>query len=107
MDGALVARADVLAFLINKKTRRPARISDEEYEIHGLSKESSKLLRKKLNFEKFDKEDLEMKFHIRYLDIDLNMHVSNIKYVEWILETVPVDIVLNYKMKKIKIKFEK
>ncbi|MDU7965196.1 MAG: thioesterase [Clostridium perfringens] len=77
MDGALVARADVLAFLINKKTRRPARISDEEYEIHGLSKESSKLLR------------------------------SNIKYVEWILETVPVDIVLNYKMKKIKIKFEK
>lgn len=88
MDGALVARADVLAFLINKKTRRPARISDEEYE-------------------KFDKEDLEMKFHIRYLDIDLNMHVSNIKYVEWILETVPVDIVLNYKMKKIKIKFEK
>ncbi|CAG9367111.1 thioesterase [Clostridium perfringens] len=107
MDGALVARADVLAFLINKKTRRPARISDEEYEIHGLSKESSKLLRKKLKFEKFDKEDLEMKFHIRYLDIDLNMHVSNIKYVEWILETVPVDIVLNYKMKKIKIKFEK
>ena len=46
-----------------------------------------------------------MKFHIRYLDIDLNMHVSNIKYVEFILETVPVDIVLNYKMKKIKIKF--
>ena len=91
----------------SSETRRPARISDEEYEIHGLSKESSKLLRKKLNFEKFDKEDLEMNFHIRYLDIDLNMHVSNIKYVEWILETVPVDIVLNYKMKKIKIKFEK
>ena len=107
MEGNLIAKADVLAFLINKKTRRPARIKDKEYNVHDIDKDSSKLLRKKLSFESFEKEDINMNFHIRYLDIDLNKHVSNIKYVEWILETVPVDIVLNYKMEKIKIKFEK
>lgn len=107
MEGNLVSRASVLAFLINKKTRRPARISDAEYEVHGVSKESSKLLRKKLDFEKFEEEDFSLDFHIRYLDIDLNKHVSNIKYIEWVLETVPVDIALKYKMKRIKIKFEK
>lgn len=107
MEGNLVSRASVLAFLINKKTRRPARISNEEYEVHGVSKESSKLLRKKLDFEKFEEEDFSLDFHIRYLDIDLNKHVSNIKYIEWVLETVPADIALKYKMKRIKIKFEK
>lgn len=107
MEGNLVSRASVLAFLINKKTRRPARIRNEEYEVHGVSKESSKLLRKKLDFEKFEEEDFSLDFHIRYLDIDLNMHVSNIKYIEWVLETVPADIALKYKMKRIKIKFEK
>lgn len=107
MDGIMVSKASVLAFCINKNTRRPARISDEEYEVHGVSKESSKLLRDKLKFEKFEEYDVEKNFEIRYLDIDLNMHVSNIKYIEWVLETVPVDIVLNYRMKRIKIKFEK
>lgn len=107
MEGNLLARANALAFLINKKTRRPARISDKEYEIHGVDKNSSNLIRKKLSFEKFENEDINMSFHVRYLDIDLNKHVSNIKYLEWILETVPVKIVLNYRMEKIKIKFEK
>lgn len=107
MEGNLVSKASVLAFLINKNTRRPARISEAEYEAHGLTKESSKLLRDKLKFENFDEYEVKLNFNIRYLDIDLNRHVSNIKYIEWVLETVPFHIVSEYKMKRIKIKFEK
>ncbi|MGP6139414.1 acyl-[acyl-carrier-protein] thioesterase [Jeotgalibaca sp. A127] len=48
-----------------------------------------------------------MPFRVRYLDIDGNMHVNNAKYFDWIINSVDVDILRNYKMKSISIKYEK
>ena len=49
----------------------------------------------------------EKSFDVRYSDIDTNMHVNNVKYVSWALETVPKDIVLNYELKNVKVTYEK
>jgi medium-chain acyl-[acyl-carrier-protein] hydrolase len=36
--------------------------------------------------------EVERNFDIRWHDIDSNQHVNNTKYVEWLLESVPTDI---------------
>ena len=48
-----------------------------------------------------------MDFNIRYSDIDSNNHVNNVKYIEWAIESVPVDVVKDYIINRIKVTFEK
>ncbi|MCK4559505.1 MAG: hypothetical protein KAV45_06945 [Calditrichia bacterium] len=36
--------------------------------------------------------NLEQKFDVRLSDLDINQHVNNVKYIEWALESVPLDI---------------
>jgi medium-chain acyl-[acyl-carrier-protein] hydrolase len=38
------------------------------------------------------KPNSERKFDVRLSDLDINQHVNNVKYIEWALETVPLDI---------------
>ena len=35
------------------------------------------------------------------------MHVNNVRYVEWAIESIPLDIVLNYQLKELTVVFEK
>ena len=46
-------------------------------------------------------------FNVRYSDIDTNGHVNNSKYVSWIIETVPLEIVLNYTLKNLKMDYKR
>jgi medium-chain acyl-[acyl-carrier-protein] hydrolase len=36
--------------------------------------------------------DFQKRFHIRYADIDVNLHVNNGSYVAWALEAIPRDV---------------
>ncbi|WP_399168469.1 hypothetical protein [Tepidibacillus sp. HK-1] len=46
-------------------------------------------------------------FTVRYSDIDTNKHVNNAKYVEWAIETIPLETVLNYSLNNIKAMYKK
>jgi acyl-ACP thioesterase len=35
---------------------------------------------------------LQRRFHVRYADIDQNLHVTNASYVTWAIEAMPVDL---------------
>ena len=35
---------------------------------------------------------LERRFDVRLSDLDINQHVNNVKYIEWAIESVPLDI---------------
>ena len=35
------------------------------------------------------------------------MHVNNVKYVEWAVESLPLEIVSNYELKELSVVFEK
>ena len=48
----------------------------------------------------------EKRFDIRWHDIDSNQHTNNTKYVEWLMESVPVELLNNGKMKSIDIIFK-
>ena len=36
--------------------------------------------------------NLERSFDVRLSDLDINQHVNNVKYIEWALESVPLDV---------------
>ncbi len=47
----------------------------------------------------------ENTFKVRYSDMDINQHVNNINYVEWIIETIPHDILLEKDISSLEIYF--
>lgn len=105
-EGNKIGYANSVWFLINTDRRRPMKITESMYEAYGIDESNNVAI---------DIEDIppittvhsEKSFQVRYSDIDTNMHVNNVKYVSWALETVPKDIVLNYELKNIKVTYEK
>ena len=41
--------------------------------------------------------------NIRYTDIDFNSHVGNVNYVKWIIDSMPFEIVKDYRICEFKI----
>ncbi len=49
--------------------------------------------------------DFQRPFHVRMHDLDLNHHVNNIYYVEWAIESLPMDIVQNCRIARIEVAY--
>jgi len=104
--GNKIGYANSVWFLINTSRRRPMRVTEDMYAAYGLDDSDNKSI---------DIETIlpvstvhsEKSFQVRYSDIDTNMHVNNVKYVAWAMETVPKDIILNYELKNIKATYDK
>jgi acyl-ACP thioesterase len=45
-------------------------------------------------------------FKAKYSDLDVNMHVNNVKYIEWALDSYPLEIIDTREIKKIQVNFE-
>lgn len=105
-QGKLIAEGTALFFLIDLKRRRPMRIPDEKIALY----DSQDVFNASIDMEdikKFETVDATKTFNIRYSDIDSNGHVNNVNYMEWAIESVPVDIIKGYELKRIKVLFEK
>ena len=76
------------------------------YEAYGIDESNNTAIEIE-NIKPVNTVHYEKSFQVRYSDIDTNMHVNNVKYAAWALETVPKDIVLNYELKNIKATYEK
>ena len=46
-------------------------------------------------------------YHVRFYDLDMNGHVNNSKYLDWIFEVMGVDFLTHYIPKKINLKYVK
>ena len=105
-EGNLIGEALALFFLINIEKRRPMRIQKEQYDFYGVDGDVDY----DISMDKIartDEEQYNKQFNIRYSDIDSNNHVNNVKYVDWAMEAVPLDVINNYILKRIKVTFEK
>lgn len=105
-EGEVIGEAIALFFLINLKRRRPMRIPEEEYTLYDLNPD----LKENIEMEDIavsDEYDYNKEFTIRYSDIDSNGHVNNVNYIEWAIESVPIEVVKEYEVKRIKVVFEK
>ncbi|MGG7179226.1 acyl-[acyl-carrier-protein] thioesterase [Clostridium paraputrificum] len=105
-EGKLLGEAIALFFLINIEKRRPMRVLPEQYVRYGADGDLKKNIEME-NILKLEKEDHYKDFNIRYSDIDSNGHVNNVKYIEWAIESVPVEVIKDYELKRIKVVFEK
>lgn len=105
-QGDVICTANSIWFLIDIIKRKPTKVRDEMYEAYGINKDCNEVI----DFGKIDvpQEIHESKyFNVRYSDIDTNRHVNNAKYIDWCIETVPMDVVLKYSLKNIKVIYEK
>lgn len=88
---------------INKK--KPIRIPEEVAEIFGVEKKKNfdSIERFKIKGDLFSEETLKVKSE----NIDVNNHVNNAVYVDWIVNSMPEEFRKNYKLKSLNIIYHK
>ena len=105
-QGNKIGYASSVWILINTDRRRPIRITKDMYEAYGVDDSNNAIIDIE-DIPTITKVDSEKSFDVRYSDIDTNMHVNNVKYAAWALETIPKDIVINYELRNIKVTYKK
>jgi acyl-ACP thioesterase len=91
-DGAEAGRATTQWLMLDLATRRPVRLGDvldPRFRREPLPPVAP-LAEGKLPLPAA--WDLERRFHVRYADIDVNLHVTNASYVSWAIEAAPVEL---------------
>lgn len=102
----LIITADSIWFLIDTKLRSPKRIPAEFLDYYSIKKED-KYKPDIPKIEAFEGNNNIKTFNIRYSDIDTNMHVNNGKYVSYMIESIPKDIVTKYNLNRLIVTYEK
>ena len=106
-SGNTIAKATSLWILMDTSKRRPIRISSELIDAY----DPSDFRAIDFDFKKFDKTEYEKvdskEFYIRRSDIDTNGHVNNVKYAEWVLETIPEKVYNEYLLENFEIIYKK
>lgn len=101
-----IVTANSMWLFLNTNTKKPTRITEDIFEGYGVDKNKMTELEFG-NIKEISKVDAEKKFDVRYIDIDSNHHVNNIKYVEWALELVPQNIANECTLKYLKVNYKK
>ncbi len=78
--------------VMNMETRRPTRIPQEVLETR-LTDRPHVTEVKSNRIRPFDDTDADntKSIIVRRADLDMNNHVNNVRYLEWMLETIPLD----------------
>ncbi|QGU96674.1 acyl-ACP thioesterase [Clostridium bovifaecis] len=106
LEKEVIATASSVWLLIDIKERKPMRVTPHLMEVYGLTDDNNEIL-KVDNIIKLSEEESSIGFKVRYSDIDTNGHVNNEKYAAWLIESIPLDIVLNYTLINMKITYKK
>jgi acyl-ACP thioesterase len=87
--GEEIAKATSTWFLLDLKSRRPVDPSAALDSAFPRERGPSVLALPGGKVPALETVELERPFAIRFADIDLNWHVNNVSYVQWLLEGVP------------------
>lgn len=104
MDENILIKGSGLWIFIDTAKRKLIRLTDEFFDMDFIHDKS--------NFEDFytftdDDYRVESKLKVRRSDIDANQHVNNIKYLDWIMESVPEEIYLGHTISEFDIQYKK
>lgn len=105
-SGEKILEAQAIFFLINIEKRKAMRVPEEQCISYGAIGDEN-IDFKVERLEKLKEVMYSKEFNVRYSDIDSNRHVNNSKYVEWAIEAVPLEIVKDYSLNRIRITFDK
>jgi acyl-ACP thioesterase len=87
--GEELGRATSTWFLLDSKTRRPVDPGAALDSAFPRERGPSVVALPSGKIPTPEAPELERPFAIRFADIDLNWHVNNVSYVQWLLEAVP------------------
>ena len=105
-NGKLIAEAGSVWLMLNVEKKRPVRVGQDMYSAYGIDEDCKDIIEIS-DIQKLERTDGQKIFNVRYGDIDTNKHVNNSKYASWAIEVVPMDIVLNYSVKRMKITYQR
>jgi len=106
LKGEHLVTANSMWLFINPVTRKPMNITEDIFKGYDVDKNKMT----ELEFGKIEslkKIDAQKDFDIRYIDIDTNNHVNNIRYVDWALELIPINIIHEYTLKRLLVNYKK
>tara|TARA_R110000868_G_scaffold378658_5_gene644192 strand:+ start:8179 stop:8919 length:741 start_codon:yes stop_codon:yes gene_type:complete len=76
--------------MLNLKTRRPIRMTQEILNTR-LSKREHVLEVKSNRMSAISNVENDISFTVRRSDLDMNLHVNNATYIDWMLESLPLE----------------
>jgi len=103
-DDRMVAAAASAWLVIDLQKRRPVRIAPFVERLKPV--EGSHILPGRLDkLPAFSRQDHERTFVVRYSDLDINQHVNNVRFVEWVIEGAPPAVLKTSAPSEIEINF--
>ena len=104
-DGNVMVKATSAFVLIDIKERKIVGAADRLDDKFG-AEEVNKIQRfNRINLpEDFDYKQAQ---HIGYYNIDVNKHVNNSYYFDWMIDTLDADFIASHRLKSMDIKYEK
>lgn len=104
-DGAELARATSQWYVLDLATRRPRPplevldVARFRIEVpHAISFRDGKL-------PALERWEREKRFHIRYADIDRNLHVNNGSYLAWAIEAMPREVWQSSRLTELEVQY--
>ena len=105
LDGNVLAKAQSAFVLIDIKERKIVGAADRLDNKFG-AEEVNRIQR--FNRIKIpDDYDFKQPQHIGYYNIDVNKHVNNSYYFDWMIDTLDTNFIANHRIKSMDIKYEK
>ncbi|MQL85600.1 hypothetical protein Taro_018111 [Colocasia esculenta] len=110
--GRTITRASSVWVMMNKQTRRLSKIPDEvRAEIGHYFIERSAIPdedgRKLPKLADEDADCVHKGLTPRWGDLDINQHVNNVKYLGWILESLPISILENNQLASLTLEYRR
>ncbi|WP_369403702.1 acyl-[acyl-carrier-protein] thioesterase [Geofilum rubicundum] len=94
--GCIIGKAKGLWVFFDIKRKRPVQIFDDIIEKWGTFEEECINHDISTKIETIDSGAYAKEFQINRFDVDTNLHVNNIRYLQWMIESMPKDITDNY-----------
>ena len=104
-DGTEVARASTQWFILDLETRRPVRPAEVLPERFPREASPLAVTFTPGKLPALGEWELQKRFHVRYGDIDVNMHVTNTSYVTWAQEAAPREVFRGRRMASVEVHF--
>lgn len=102
--GEVLVSATTMWSIIDLETRKPVRLNGVEYnsgklsQLHAVEEKPKKI-------QASDSLEIVRRFTVAFNHSDMNLHVNNARYIDWILNEVPASILEKANWKTIEVNF--
>ncbi|XWS60240.1 hypothetical protein CRYUN_Cryun07bG0018900 [Craigia yunnanensis] len=110
----IITRATSTWVIMSHETRRLTKIPKQvRQEVIPFYLNRIAIAEEKNDIQKIDKltdenaERIRSGLEPRWSDIDANQHVNNVKYIGWILESVPIDVLEDYNLASMTLEYRR